>query len=276
MKSQTKKTQKPNPINENKIDVGENISKSIVVNGSGNVINVGKDKSPSKISKKKFHQKKTRKFNIAILVALIGSAGAIIAALINSPSLEKLINNIPVIQNIDPYMGIYPDSKVSTAQIPINQIPDSKFLSEITDPENKLIQSPNLSDEELIRAIIQIEVKSASERDLLVLESIFTSNAIVINRNKTPYDSSDDLVYTGWNNIRQLHYINLFRSQNWQPPIYLVDLQIKISNNRATGTHKGLVSNNTYFEDYSIYTLEKANGNWQIVQLEYGNIEEAK
>lgn len=190
--------------------------------------------------------------------------------------LRALSGFNPELLKIDPYMGIYPDSKVSTAPVPTNQMPDSKLLSEITNPENMLTPNPNLLDEEIVRAVIQTEVKASSERNLLVLESIFTPNAIVINRNKTPYDSSDDLIYTGWNNIRQLHYINLFRSQNWQPPIYLVDLQIEISNNKATGTHRGLASNNTYLEDYSIYTLEKVNGMWLIIQLEYGNFEEPK
>lgn len=174
---------------------------------------------------------------------------------------------------IDPYMGIYPDSKVSTAPVPTNQTPDSKLLSEITNPENMLTSNLNLSDEEIVLAVIQTEVKAASERNLLILESIFTPNAIVMNRNKTPYNSSDDLIYTGWDNIRQLHYINLFRSQTWQPPSYLVDLQIEISNDKATGTHRGLVSNNTYFEDYSIYTLERIDGKWLIIQLEYGNLD---
>lgn len=273
MKNQTQKTQKPNPANENKIDVGENISNSVVVNGNGNVVNVVKDKPPSKISKKKPQQRKTSKFDIAIIVAFIGLLGTITAALINSPFLEKLINKIPVIQNIDPYMGIYPDSKVSTAPVPTSQMPDSKLLSEINNPETFLTPNPSLADKEIVKANIETEVKASSERNLLLLESIYAPNSVVINRMKTPYDSGDDLIYTGWDNIRQLHYVNLFKSQVWQSPIYLTDLQIEISNNKATGTHRGIVSKGNYFPDYSIYTLEKIDGVWLITQLEYGNIE---
>lgn len=188
------------------------------------------------------------------------------------PFMSRTLDGFnPDLLKLDPYMGIYPDSKVATAPVPTNQIPNSTLLSEIIDPESMLTPNPKSTDKEIVQAIIQTEIKAASERNLLTLESIYAPNAIIINRNKTPYDSSDDLTYTGWDNIRQLHYVNLFRSLNWQSPIYLVDLQIEVSSIKATGTHRGLVSNNTYFEDYSIYTLEKISGKWLIIQLEYGN-----
>ena len=98
MKNQKPKAQNPEISSDNETEVGGDVSNSVIVTGSGNVINVGGKKTPSDPSKKKTRQKtKTaHRFDTAIVVALIGFAGTIIAALLASPLSEKLFASVPV------------------------------------------------------------------------------------------------------------------------------------------------------------------------------------
>lgn len=50
----------------------------------------------------------------------------------------------------------------------------------------------------------------------------------------------------------------------------LVNLNVDVLGNKATATHRGVMMDDLYREDLSIYTLEKINGRWLITQLEFG------
>jgi len=78
-----------NPSGEHtEINVGKDVSDSVIINGSGNVVNVGEKKSPKK-APRKGKPKKTKKPDVAIIVAVISVIGTIVAALLNSPLLQK-------------------------------------------------------------------------------------------------------------------------------------------------------------------------------------------
>lgn len=99
-------TETPKPSTQ-KIDVGGDVSDSVIVTGSNNVINVGTQETPSpkpekeKVAKpvaKKEQPKKAKppaKPNTAIIVALIGLVGTICAALVSSPMLTNLFDRTP-------------------------------------------------------------------------------------------------------------------------------------------------------------------------------------
>lgn len=84
---------------DKKVNIGKDVSGSVVVTGDGNTINVGetrkakseaaprKHAAPAKPSSKKT----SRELNITIIVALIGLSGVIITALLNSPLIERLL-----------------------------------------------------------------------------------------------------------------------------------------------------------------------------------------
>lgn len=122
-----------------------------------------------------------------------------------------------------------------------------------------------------IERVIYTEVEASIAKDLLLLESLFSENAIVIDRQGTPLDSSDDLVYEGWEQIKEQHYIRFFACCNWES-MSIVDLDIEASEYEAVGVHQGIIIDNEYYsEDITIYTLEKIQGKWLIVQLEFDN-----
>ena len=88
-KEEKPETKTPKP-SQDKVGVGGDVKDSIIVSGSGNVINFGEQKKPApeKLQPKK--TKPSRKPNTAIIVAVVGLVGTIIAALIGSPIIENL------------------------------------------------------------------------------------------------------------------------------------------------------------------------------------------
>lgn len=85
----------PKP-SQDKVGVGGDVKDSVIVSGSGNVINFGEPKKPEPEKPQLKKAKPSRKSNTAIIVALIGLAGTIIAALLGSPWIEKWLSSMPV------------------------------------------------------------------------------------------------------------------------------------------------------------------------------------
>lgn len=78
------------PGNHTDINVGKDVSDSVIVTGNGNVINV-ENKNAAKKPRRKGKPKPKDNSNTAIVVAVIGIIGTIIAALLGSPLLERWI-----------------------------------------------------------------------------------------------------------------------------------------------------------------------------------------
>lgn len=125
------------------------------------------------------------------------------------------------------------------------------------------------AEAEQVRAVIQAEVNAAAAQNLALLESLYAPDALVIDRNGTPDDPSDDNVWRGWVNI-QRRYEAFFSSG--VSSIALVELVIQINGDQATGVHRGAFLDGVFFPDNGIYTLRKRDGVWLITQLEYGNV----
>ena len=144
---------------QDKVGVGGDVKDSVIVAGRGNVINFGNREKPAP-EKPKPEQpqpkkaKQTRKPNTAIIIALIGLAGTIIAALISSPSLERMFSPIltptkmetamvsPTLQPVKPTLSltstqtitftqaitstqtITPSATITSSKTPVNLVPD--------------------------------------------------------------------------------------------------------------------------------------------------------
>jgi hypothetical protein len=129
-------------------------------------------------------------------------------------------------------------------------------------------ETPNTGqDLQQVREVIIKEVNGATTRDLTLLKSLYASTAIVIDHNGTPNDSSDDTIWQGWINIER-RYQEFF--SNGFTSAELVGLSIQTNVNQATATHQGAIFDGIFYDDIGIYTLEKTNNQWFIVQLEYG------
>jgi hypothetical protein len=122
-------------------------------------------------------------------------------------------------------------------------------------------------DKDAIAALVNLEVRSTIQLDLVTLESLYASNAIVIDHRGTPTDESDDIVYQGWENI-QKHYlgIQLFYKQR---TMSLIDLSVDVVRNKATASHRGTIINGVSREDLTIYHWEKRDGRWLITRLAF-------
>jgi len=93
MENQKPKSQTPEVPSSGSVDVGKDVSGSVIVTGRENVINLGSKNSHSNSRKRRSQPRKSkrdRKRNIQIVVAVIGAVGLIIAAIISSPNLKDL------------------------------------------------------------------------------------------------------------------------------------------------------------------------------------------
>ena len=127
---------------------------------------------------------------------------------------------------------------------------------------------PPAPDSNEIFTAISNEVQALVGRDMSGVRAAFAPNAIVVDRNGTPGNPDDDIIWNGWPNIEQ-RYRALF-SGNFTT-LTLVELAVEFVGTRAIGKYNGILVDNIYHEDEGIYTLENVAGRWQITHLELGN-----
>lgn len=161
------------------------------------------------------------------------------------------------------------DAAVAATQAASQSAAEDQLATPSTSATTISVSPTAIPDPELVRSVILAEVEATVAQDLDRLESLYTPNAIVIDRNGTPDDPSDDTTWRSWANIERRY--QAFFSEG-PTSISLVDLSIQMDGDQATGTHKGAVLDGTYYPDIGIYTLEKQNGAWLITELEYGNV----
>src|SRR5687768_11724433 len=66
-----------------------------------------------------------------------------------------------------------------------------------------------ISDAEQVRLVVLNELKAAVSRDLALLQTLYAPGAVVIDRQGTPDDLSDDTQWQGWANIER-RYLESF------------------------------------------------------------------
>lgn len=159
---------------------------------------------------------------------------------------------------------------LAASQAAGEQLPEPTVLSTPIPSSATPDLPPPIPDPEQVRATILNEVNGTIAQDLILLKSLYTTDAIVIDRNGTPDEPGDDTTWRGWANIER-RYLAFFSAGF--SSLTLTDLSIQMNGNQATGTHRGVVLDGTLYPDRGIYTLEKINDQWLITRLEYGNEE---
>ncbi len=154
----------------------------------------------------------------------------------------------------------------STSTIPPTPIPPTPVLSTPIPPATN--PPPQPPDQQQVRDVIHSEMNGAITQDLPLLQSLYTSNAKIVDHKGTPDNLADNTTWQGWPNIER-RYLEFFSAG--YTTLDLVDLSIQVDGNRATGAHWGAVLDGIVYEDRGLYTLEKIENRWLITQLEYGN-----
>lgn len=123
-----------------------------------------------------------------------------------------------------------------------------------------------------IAEIITTEIEAAVNQNLLTLESLYTRDAQVVDMRGTS-DSSDDVIYRGWSEIRQ-RYMDFFSCCREIVGIY--DLDIEIVDDRAVAVHHGTIAKFSDGTQYwsahiTVYELRRVNDTWMISELDFGH-----
>lgn len=119
-------------------------------------------------------------------------------------------------------------------------------------------------EEHEVKDVILQEVAAVIHQDLFEIQKLYAPSAIVIDARGTGDDISDDFVYKGWNEIK-LRYLAYFRCCAYN--FTVVELDVKVNGDRATGIHKGIEIEGKYYREIASYELQKINGRWLITQL---------
>ncbi len=119
--------------------------------------------------------------------------------------------------------------------------------------------------EQAVRDVVNSEIRAVLQSDMDLLQSIYAPTAKIVDHRATPNDTSDDLVYEGWTEIRQ-RYEGVFALHLYE--IKLADLTIQVNGKRATATHSGSIINGEFYPDHVVYSLEQVDGRWIITLLE--------
>ncbi len=149
-----------------------------------------------------------------------------------------------------------------------DQLPETTTVPPTPIPPGPTPNPPaSISDPQQVRTVILDENRGAIAQDLEFLESLYTPDALVIDRNGTPDEPGDDTTWRGWANIER-RYLAFFSAGF--SSLTLVDLSIQVAGNQAMGAHRGVILDGILYPDKGVYTLEKINGQWFISQLEFG------
>lgn len=118
-----------------------------------------------------------------------------------------------------------------------------------------------------IENIIYKEIDAVCRQDLATIEKLFSSNATIVDQNKTHNNPKDDTFFNNKEGVERF-YMNLF-SFGWKE-YYPIKMNIEISDNldKAIVKHQGIIVDSIVYPDPAIYTLEKQEGRWLIVRLE--------
>ncbi|NJN97829.1 MAG: nuclear transport factor 2 family protein [Anaerolineales bacterium] len=208
---------------------------------------------------------------VVVVVALISPVTMALCGLGQSVNVEATVAaGVAATQQAMLNLQATVDAAIAATQAANSAFPTQPAVS--TSAPNPLPVTPvpaNLpTDPEQVRAVILTEVNATVAKDLTLLKSLYTPDAVVIDRNGTPADAGDDTTWQGWANIER-RYQTFFSSN--VTSLTLVDLAIQLDGDRAVATHQGVVLDGTLYRDRGIYTLTRQGGQWLISGLEYGH-----
>lgn len=147
-------------------------------------------------------------------------------------------------------------------------IPSATYTSAPASTNTPTSTPTEMVDEtEQVLAIIQQEVEYGNARDLNGILSLWTTDAQIVNRNRTEFDPSDDVIYAGIDSVRSF-YESYFALGWVEYDIHNPVATVK--GNNAIVVHQGTFSDAVLYEDKVTFTLKKFGDRWQIVALEVG------
>lgn len=238
-------------------------------------------------------QKAARKVDTPILVAILGAVGMIIAALFTlfgtmyetdrpikattaAQTAEAQITQRTSEQQtlqaeISPTLGtstLAPATNLSATLVVLAVPSPTNTMTPGPVPSLTPLPDPSWSEEQLrVYLTIQRELDAIAEDDLPTLREIYTEDAVVVDIRGTPDDQSDDLVYQGWDAIRQ-RLLKTF-TYGWVK-VTPVGLRISIDQDMATANHRGIVVNEKAYDQHvAFYELQRIGDQWRIVRLEF-------
>lgn len=139
------------------------------------------------------------------------------------------------------------------------------WLGAFVSPGASSPEQSRSQDEVAVRQVIESDIETITNQNLPLFESIYAPNASVINCQGTLNDSSDDDVFTGFEQIRERYREMITRG--WRS-FTLVNLIIEIDGDTATVSHQGLVVNDEeFFRHPAAYKLARINNRWLIMEL---------
>jgi|GEM_PF-1047852 len=202
------------------VDVGDDASGNLIVTGSSNVINIGNLENLVPVASKseKLQPKKTkapRKPNTAIIVALIGLSGTIIAALLGLPSIQKWLSPAPV------------STELATATITLTSqsIIPPKTIEPSWTPTEFITPSSTSTKAFTPAPTLDIGSTMISEKDGMVMVYVPESSFIMGDDNgysheKPAHNVFLDAFWIDRTEVSNGQYVNCVNAGVCAPPVY--------------------------------------------------------
>jgi ketosteroid isomerase-like protein len=122
------------------------------------------------------------------------------------------------------------------------------------------------NDEEAIRQLIFAEGEAVVQQDIDRLQSMWASDGVVTDANRTPDNTSDDKTWKGWAAIRD-RYVNIVFPSS---PAYAEHPNVRVT---ITGDTASAVADTkigvTNVKDNDKWTFRKIDGQWRITSLTF-------
>lgn len=122
------------------------------------------------------------------------------------------------------------------------------------------------NDEEAIKQLINAEGQAVVEQDIDRLQSMWASDGVVTDANRTPNNASDDKTWKGWAAIRD-RYVNVVFPSN---PAFAEhpNIRVTISGDTASALADTKIGV-TNVKDNDKWTFRKIDGQWKMTSLTF-------
>ncbi len=123
------------------------------------------------------------------------------------------------------------------------------------------------NDEEAIKQLINAEGEGTVQQDIDRLQSMWASDGVLTDANRTPTNTSDDKVWRNWSAIRD-RYVNIVFPSN---PAFAEHPNIRVTITADTATAMADTKiGTTNAKDNDKWTFRKMDGQWKLTSLTFG------
>ena len=165
--------------------------------------------------------------------------------------------------------------RTPTVQTPVppaaTQVPPSAIPTNTQMPATITPANTTALDEIAVKQLVEREVRAANARDLVTLDSLYIDDSLIINREFTPKDTTDDKIYNGKQGVNQF-YQDFYSISSWTE-YSIKNLRVVVDGDTAIGTHEGTTIDGVYTKDAATYRFKKIDGVWYIISLEVCTIQ---